>query len=244
MPSGPASLDAVAGLLDELAPIRLAAEWDNVGWQVRLEGGPLRGVLVSLDPTPATIDEAARVGANLLVTHHPLFFQPLRRLVAGELVSATALAAVRAGVSIFTLHTNLDSAPGGTSWALADALGLADGALLEPHAEPGTGYGVIGRAVERPLEAWAAHVAERLGPAPLAVSGDPDGAHRTVAVMGGSGASLWERARAAGLSLIVVDHYASERPVLERVVDFLRARLECPVVASSRRTTPWEVPRS
>ena len=255
------SLHSVADLLAELAPPELAADWDNSGWQVRLEDDALRGVLVSLDASPEVVDEARRVGANLLVTHHPLFFRPPRLLDGSSLVGATALAAVRAEVSVIALHTSLDAAPGGTSWALAAALGLQDGELLEPHATPGSGYGVVARSEGRSLAEWAARAEAGLGTPPLALSGELQGRHEVLALMGGSGAFLIDRARAvgaslyltadiryheaqqamaAGLSLIVLDHYASERPAMDRVATFLRERAGCPVVCSNRRTTPWE----
>lgn len=258
-------LHAVADLLAALAPPGLAADWDNSGWQVRLEDEELRGVLVSLDPTPEVVAEAQAAAANLLVTHHPLFFRAPRALDAADPVGATALAAARAGLSILALHTSLDAAPRGTSWALAAALGLRGGQVLEPHAAPDSGYGVVGVSEARTLAAWADWAEERLGAAPLALSGDAGGRHERVAVMGGSGAFLIEqarvsgatlylsadiryheaqRARAAGLSLIVLDHYASERPVLDRVTDFLAGRAGCPVAGSIRPTSPWEARRS
>src|SRR5215213_10015891 len=106
MATAASGLHAVADLLHTLAPPELAADWDNSGWQVRLEDGPLTGILVSLDAAPAVIAEAAESGANLLVTHHPLFFRGPRSLDASDPVGATALAAARAGVSILALHTN------------------------------------------------------------------------------------------------------------------------------------------
>jgi dinuclear metal center YbgI/SA1388 family protein len=253
----------VAALLNELAPPSLAESWDNPGWQIRLEDGPLGGVLVSLDATPSVVEEAASLGANLLVTHHPLFFRPPRSVDAESLVGSTALAAIRSGVSIFATHTNLDAAPGGTSWALAEALGLAGGRLLEPRSEPGCGYGLVVQVDQsRRLDEWAALVSSRLAGPPLARSGDPASLHRVVALMGGSGsgqigsavaagASLLltadiryheaQQAQAFGLSLLVLDHYASESPVLARIAEQLGQRLDCPVRLSTQRTSPWEV---
>ena len=188
---------SLADLLAELAPPALAADWDNSGWQVRLEDTPLRGVMLSLDATPDVVAEACATGCNLLVTHHPLFFRPLRLLEADSLVGSTALSAVRGGLSILAVHTNLDAAPNGTSWALATALGLEGGTLLAAHATPGAGYGVIARAEPRTLAEWAALAETRLGSPPLALSGDPVSRHEIVAVMGGSGASLQDHAARA-----------------------------------------------
>jgi dinuclear metal center YbgI/SA1388 family protein len=256
-------LHAVADLLESLAPAALAADWDNPGWQIRLEDTDLRGVLIGLDAVPATVDEAARLGANLLVTHHPLFLRPPRSLRADSLPGATSLRAVRQDVSIFTLHTNLDAAPHGTSRALAAALDLPPGEPLERRADGRGGYGLLTRADRaRSLSEWSALVAARLGRPPLALSGHPAGLHQVVALMGGSGASLIggavaagasllitadvryheaQAAQASGLSLLVLDHFESERPVLATIADFLRARLSCPISLSSSRSTPWEV---
>jgi dinuclear metal center YbgI/SA1388 family protein len=256
-------LHGVADLLESLAPAALAAEWDNCGWQIRLEDADLRGVLIGLDAVPATVDEAARLGANLLVTHHPLFLRPPRSLSTDSLPGATSLRAIRQDVSIYTLHTNLDAAPHGTSQALAAALDLPPGEPLEKRTDGRGGYGLLTRSDRaRPLHSWCALVAERLGRSPLALSGNPAGLHQVVALMGGSGASLIARAaaagasllitadvryheaqaaQAAGLSLLVLDHFDSERPVLATIADFLRARLRCPISVSSGRSTPWEV---
>jgi dinuclear metal center YbgI/SA1388 family protein len=256
-------LHGLADLLESLAPASLAADWDNSGWQIRLEDADLQGVLIGLDAVPATVDEAARVGANLLVTHHPLFLRPPRSLRADGLPGATSLQAVRQGVSIFSLHTNLDAAPHGTSQALAAALELPPGEPLEKRADGRGGYGLLTSADRaRPLLAWSALVAERLGRPPLALSGNPEALHQVVAVMGGSGASLIgcavaagasllitadvryheaQAAQASGLSLLVLDHFDSEWPVLATIADFLRARLTCPISVSNSRSTPWEV---
>jgi dinuclear metal center YbgI/SA1388 family protein len=258
-------LYAVADLLEELAPIRLAADWDNPGWQVQLEDGELQGILVSMEATPAVIEEARAAGANLVITHHPLLFAGLRRLDTGSLVGSTTLAAVRAHVSVLSLHTNLDAAPGGTSWALAEALGLQGLRVLEQGSLPEVGFGVLARApMPRTLADWAIVARDRLASSPLAVSGDLDESHEIIAVMGGSGAgqldcatasgaSLYltadiryheaQKAQAAGLSLVVVDHFDSERPVLTRVAAFLEPTVPCPVSLSSCRTTPWEAER-
>lgn len=256
------TLDDVAACVEALAPPGLAEAWDNVGWQVRTAACELRGVLVALDATAEVVAEAAAAGCNLLLTHHPLFFRPAGSLRAGTLVGDATMAAVRADVSIFAVHTNLDATPGGTSWALAEALGLEGQRPLTPGLVEGTGLGLVARAPEAcTLTAWAERARTALGSAVALLSGAPDGRHATLALMGGSGggairaavaagASLYvaadvsyhqaQEARASGLSLVVVDHYASEWPVMVRLARLLQERLRCAVVLSTTRTTPWE----
>ncbi|MCC7104073.1 MAG: Nif3-like dinuclear metal center hexameric protein [Chloroflexi bacterium] len=262
--AGQPTLDLAAALIEAFAPASLAEPWDNAGWQIRLDTH-LSGVMVALDPAPEVVGEARATGCNLLVTHHPLFFRSPASLLAGDLVADSALAAIQAGISIYAAHTNLDSTVGGTSWSLAARLGLEGEAPLVPRPDGATGLGLLARA-PRPLRLvhWADEVRRRLESPTALVSGAGQAYHERLAIMGGSGgsaigaaidagATLYvtadityhqaQAARAGGLSLVVVDHHASERPVLDIVADLLRQALPCAVTLSRTRTTPWEADR-
>lgn len=112
------------GLLHGLYPPDLAEEWDNVGLQVGDPAAPVERILVALDPTSAALAAASAEGAQLLVTHHPLLFKPLRRLTPDDPVGRVVWQAVRDGVAIAAAHTNLDVAADGLNCWLADRLGL------------------------------------------------------------------------------------------------------------------------
>ncbi|MCC6158276.1 MAG: Nif3-like dinuclear metal center hexameric protein [Deltaproteobacteria bacterium] len=120
--------------LDSLYPPTLAEEWDNVGLLVGSPGAEARGVAAALEATAETIGEAARIGANLLVTHHPLLFKPLSAIRFDRPVGALIADAVRRDVAIFVIHTNADWAEGGLNDRLANSLGLTDVRPLEPTA--------------------------------------------------------------------------------------------------------------
>ena len=100
-------------------PRRYSASWDNVGLQAGDPSAPVRRALVSLDVTDAVADEAARLGADCIISHHPLLFTPLRSVLAGG-PGGLVYRLVRSGVGVISMHTNLDSAPGG----LADRFAL------------------------------------------------------------------------------------------------------------------------
>jgi dinuclear metal center YbgI/SA1388 family protein len=121
----------IAGALEAWAPTGSAQDYDNVGLQI---GDPARAVdrgLTALDMTPGVLEEAKETNAQLVVTHHPLLFRPLDRLTAGgDFVSELALRTAEAGVALYAAHTNLDAAPGGVSFALAEQLGLDDVGFL------------------------------------------------------------------------------------------------------------------
>ncbi|MFQ8827311.1 MAG: Nif3-like dinuclear metal center hexameric protein [Alistipes sp.] len=131
----------VAGAIEEFAPLGLQESYDNSGLNVGSPDAEVSGVLICVDVTDEVVDEALAVGANLVVSHHPLLFHPLRRLVGGDPAQRIAARCVIAGISLYAAHTNLDSADGGMSHALGHRLGLRDMRLLCPHAPGGnTGY--------------------------------------------------------------------------------------------------------
>jgi dinuclear metal center YbgI/SA1388 family protein len=121
----------VTAALEDWAPAGSRLDFDRVGLQVGDPAGAVGSVLVALDLTPAVIEEAEAAGAGLIVTHHPLLFRPLERLVPDSLVPAMAYRLARAGIAYYAIHTNLDVAPAGVSFALAERLGLLDVRFLQ-----------------------------------------------------------------------------------------------------------------
>ena len=122
----------VLATLHAWAPPGQKADFDRVGLQVGDPAAEVDRVLVALDLTPAVVDEAAETGAQLIVTHHPLLFKPVGQVTASDAVGSLAWRLGRAGVSYAAIHTNLDAALGGVSFALADQLGVRDAQILAP----------------------------------------------------------------------------------------------------------------
>lgn len=122
----------VLAVLDAWAPQGQKADFDRVGLQVGDPAAEVDRVLVALDLTPAVVDEAAETGAQLIVTHHPLIFKPVARATATDPVGALVWRLARAGVSYAAIHTNLDAAHGGVSFALAEQLGVQNPEILAP----------------------------------------------------------------------------------------------------------------
>ncbi len=114
----------IAGFLEAWAPPGSAQQYDNVGLQVGDQRQPVERALIALDVTAEVIEEARVQGATLLITHHPLIFRPLRNLTAGPGPSGLALRLARHGIALYCIHTNLDAAQGGVSFALAEQIGL------------------------------------------------------------------------------------------------------------------------
>jgi dinuclear metal center YbgI/SA1388 family protein len=121
----------IARIIERWAPPAIAWEQDNVGLHAGDPSSPVRGILVALDPVPEVVEEARRRGANLLVTHHPLLFRDVRAVTPATNTGRTLRALLRNNVALYVAHTNLDFARGGTSFALARALGVENPRFLE-----------------------------------------------------------------------------------------------------------------
>ena len=98
--------------LDTLSPAALALDWDNSGLQVGSRNAPVRKILVALDPFEDVCREAVAMGAELVITHHPLFFNPIKSLTDESAVGRAAATLIQNGIGLFSCHTNLDIAPG------------------------------------------------------------------------------------------------------------------------------------
>lgn len=123
-------LQAVVDTLEQIAPLRLAQDWDNVGLLLGDVAREVTRVMTCLTVTPETAGEAIQEGADLIVSHHPVLFRPVRRLTADEPQGRMLLDLIRAGVAVYSPHTAYDDAAGGINEQLAEALGLTNVAPL------------------------------------------------------------------------------------------------------------------
>ena len=133
---GVAALADVVGALETAYPPSLAASWDAVGLVCGEPAAPIRRVLFAIDPVEVVVDEAERFGADLLVTHHPLYLRGTTSVAATNAKGRVVHRLIRAGIALFAAHTNADHARPGVSDALAGALGLHDLRPLDPLPAP------------------------------------------------------------------------------------------------------------
>jgi dinuclear metal center YbgI/SA1388 family protein len=120
-----ATVQQVAGYIEELAPPALALPGDPVGLQVGDPHAAVQKVLVALELDEAVLEEAVTKEAGLVVTHHPLLFEPLQSVDESAPQNALVAAAIRRRIAVYSAHTNLDIAPRGVNHLLAERLGLA-----------------------------------------------------------------------------------------------------------------------
>ena len=113
-------------VMELFAPRRLAEEWDNVGLQIGDRNWPVQTIRIALDPTPDVVKDACRNGVDLLITHHPLIFGPLKSINFRKPLGSIIQMATQHQMAIFSAHTNLDNAMDGLNDVLARRIGLID----------------------------------------------------------------------------------------------------------------------
>ncbi|WP_411105835.1 Nif3-like dinuclear metal center hexameric protein [Streptomyces sp. cmx-4-9] len=202
-------LSEVIAALDALWPPSRAEQWDAVGTVCGDPEAEVSRVLFAVDPVQEIADEAVRLGAGLVVTHHPLYLRGTTTVEAGTFKGRVVHTLIKNDIALHVAHTNADTADPGVSDALAGALDLRVTGPLVPDAQDPAGRRGLGRICEldRPetLREFAARCAAWLPPTAqgIRVAGDPDAMVRRVAVSGGSGDSLLAEVRAAGVDAFV-----------------------------------------
>ena len=223
--------------MERIAPRELALEFDNPGLLIEPDHDEVSRVLVALDCTKAVALEAVELGVDLVLTHHPLFFHPVKHMTYSDPATNAACLLLRNGIGLFSAHTNLDAAHGGVNETLCTLLGIREAIPFDE------GVGRVGvlKAPET-LAGFASSAEEVLGTR-VQILGDLGKSVSRVAVMGGSGGDSIALAAAQGadvlltgevkhssaidamtlgISLIVAGHYETEMVVLEPLIKRLQ----------------------
>lgn len=211
----------IVNLMEELAPPELAESWDNVGLLLGSRNAAVNRIMVSLDVTADVIRDAVEKQADMIISHHPVLFRPIKAINDSSVAGSQLIQLIKAGIAVYCAHTNLDKAKYGTDDTLADLLGLQDIRLLaSDHScsvgQPG--FGRIGKLPERqPLEQYLKKVKEILRAVRVDFIGDPDREIQVVASCAGAGGDFIELARGAGAELFITGEvkYHEELPVLD-----------------------------
>lgn len=240
-------------IMNKLAPQETALGFDNVGLIIGTDRKQIKRVLVALDCTLAVAHEAVEIGADLVLTHHPLLFSTVKRISPECPQTAAVYTLIRNGIALFSAHTNLDAAEGGVNTELCRLFGLQDTISV--------GEDSIMRVGNLPetmmLDDFAAMVQKKLNTV-ARISGSNTPVSR-IAVIGGSGGAEYEQAHEAGaqvlvtgeckhsdaiaasvlnLNIIAAGHYQTENPVLIPLAAYLRSNTEGVEYMISKVNTP------
>ena len=244
-----ATVKEIRDFFEETVPSYLKLDFDNVGMLVGFCETDVRAVLVALDITDEVIKEAAGLGAQLIVSHHPLLFDPLKRVTDDDAIGKKVIRLIQNGISAICLHTNLDTAEGGVNDCLMEALGARVTGLLNPHgshpdARP---YGVS-RLGELPSPVdfgeFLLRTKQRLHCSCLRYVEGNRPVHKIACCGGAGGSDMWKAfaagcdtyvtadlkydhflsAKELGLNLIDGDHFCTENVVVPQLKNILAAR--------------------
>lgn len=235
----------IESYLAERIPYNFKEDWDNVGLLVGETRSPVKRILVSLDITTWTIEEARHLDAQLIVSHHPMFFG-LKSITDKDPTGSAVIKLISSGIAAICLHTNLDSVKGGVNDVLIEKLGAVNLGVLDQAHESDMGEYGLGRFGELPealeMKDFLPKLRSVLGTNGLRFH-DAGRPVSRVAVCGGSGGEFIERAmelgcdtyltadikydrfltaRELGINLIDGDHFCTENLVVPMLAGMLR----------------------
>lgn len=230
----------ILDILNQIAPPELKEDYDNVGLLAGRPDRPVERIMVGLDLTEGLVREAAEWGAQLIVTHHPIFFRGRKNIREDDAEGAAVCALIRENMSLIAAHTNFDNAPCGVNDALAQALGLEDVCVME-H---GMRMGMLPEAMSP--ERFCDWTEEKLACRARMYVLSPETLIERVAVCGGAGGDFWTQAAragaqafvtgeirhhdalagtATGLCMVEAGHYETEHIAIKLLADGLQERI-------------------
>lgn len=211
----------VVAALERFAPLPLQESYDNAGLQIGLTEAECSGALLCLDVTEDVLEEAVALGYNMVVSHHPLLFRPLKHLTDETQVERCVRMAVKNDLAIYSAHTNLDNARGGVNFQMASLLGLEDVDFLRPTEGLDGGSGIVGRLPEpMPTERFLREVQDTFGVECLFHNLSHKSQITSVAYCGGAGAFLLPDALRMGVDAFLTgemgyhDYFGVEEDIL------------------------------
>ena len=239
----------ITNAIEAVAPLYLQESWDNSGMQVGDPDCEVSGVLLCTDVREEIVDEAIERGANMIISHHPLLFRGLKKIVGRSYQERIVAKAIKHDITIYCAHTNMDSTVGGVNFKMAEKMGLADLQPLQGPVVDGKWCGVVGTLpAPMPAEAFIRMLKERFGVASVRANELLQREVRRVALCGGAGSFMLADALRAGadafvtgemgyheffgheqhIQICVIGHYESEQYTTEIFRDIISR--ECPEV--------------
>ena len=228
-----ATVNDILTYLESIVPQYMQYEWDNTGMLCGSRNKEVKKILVALDPFQEVCQEAADVGADLLITHHPLIFDALKAINDETDMGRAIMVLIQNGITAVNAHTNLDCAPGGINDTLAEILGLSNVEIVDPKGDE-IKYGLlrIGKVSQQSLSDFMAIVKERLGCKALryvdggkpvykvAVGGGSCGSDLADAIKAGCDTFVtadvkynqFHEAKVSGINMIDAGHFHTENP--------------------------------
>lgn len=226
--------------LNQLAPEDLAQDWDNVGLQIGSLENKVSTILLALDGTLEVIQEAINLKADMIITHHPMIFSPLTKITNDTPQGKKIYQLINHNINLYTLHTNFDTAFGGTNDILANKIGLKEVEVINPNSD-GMGIGRMGNIKRTSIKELVHMLKKELQVSHIRAVGDLDQEVTRVAICTGSGMGFIksvigkvdilitgdvkfheaQEAKELGINVLDVGHYYSENIAMPSIKDHM-----------------------
>lgn len=235
----------VITILEKLSPTEYACEWDNVGLMVGEACNSVNTILVTLDADDAAIDKAVKIKADMIISHHPLIFSPLKKVNGESLTGKRVLKLIKNNIACYSMHTNFDI-KGGMAQLASDMIGISNPQILEPTtANEGLGrVGEFNKAYT--VGEWCQKVKDIFNLSNVILFGDIEKKVTRVAIAPGAGKDsvpyaiekgaqllitgdighhAGTDAVSQGLNIIDAGHYGIEHIFIKYIVDYLNSNI-------------------
>ena len=249
-------------VIEATYPKHAALEWDNVGLLVGRTEKEVKKIYVALDATEEVIEQAVAANVDMLITHHPLLFSPLKKITDEHFIGSRVVKLLQHDISYYAMHTNYDVC--GMADISAVILGLDGAETLEvTNEENMEGIGRVGELTcPMSLQSCGEFIKEKFQLDNVKVFGDLSSTVQRVAICPGSGKGMTELALvkqadvlvtgdighhegidavAQGLAIIDAGHYGLEHIFIEDMANYLRKNVEGIVVDTHEITHPFQV---
>ena len=233
----------ISSIIEEYAPLSIQEEWDNSGFCIGNGESEVHKLLIGFDCTEELVEEALELGADMIVTHHPLIFGGIKHISSSSMTGRTIIEAIKHDIVVYACHTNMDKVLGGVSGKLASKLGLMDVEILDENPA-GYGLGIVGNLPESvPTDIFISRVKEILSLKSIKTSRPVENIKR-VALCGGSGHSLIGKAEESGADVYIsgdisyhnffcadnfmimdIGHFESEVHIMETIYNILHEKI-------------------
>jgi dinuclear metal center YbgI/SA1388 family protein len=261
----------IINLLNEWAPPYLIDEWDNTGFQIGDSEKEIQRILISLDLDREVFEKAVEENVQMIITHHPIIFEPLKTLTRDNYKEKLIYDIIKKDMVVYNAHTNLDLAKNGVNDTLAKVLDIKDSKPLKivyegPLANKGKtfGYGRVGEIDEISLYKYLDKVKKNLNVDNIIIYGNTDRIINKVAVCGGSGSSFIydaylkgaqlyitgdvkyhdaQYANELGLTIADAGHYHTEKVILPVIKEYLEKKTQemVEIQLYSRSSPPYAI---
>lgn len=206
----------VATIMESIASKRLAEDWDNVGLIIGDRSSIVNKILVCLDLPLWVVEEAVENKVDMIITHHPLIFDPLKKINSDTVLGKKIIKLIKNNISVYSCHTNFDIAQDGLNDIFAKQLGFEKTEVMKPISEEkrykveesdkgkALGLGRIGRLENSvTLASYAAFVKKTLNIDNVRYSGPPDASIKNIAILNGAGNKFISTAKFSGADVLV-----------------------------------------